>query len=161
MTLMHHQDGSDSPTVQRTHLSVSPPSAQRRAPVTQWLVRPGVYLVLTLLLTFHHSDLYADRSGGLGPPGPPSFSVFISPLPPTPSRSPDPPLTERSKTHRPVQIKAVAHCAHGTVSVTESAQGPKCPTNITHNVTRSRTRSSVCNSSECYGVTERNCMEST
>ena len=98
---MHHQDGSDSPTVQRTHLSVSPPSAQRRAPVTQWLVRPGVYLVLTLLLTFHHSDLYADRSGGLGPPGPPSFSVFISPLPPTPSRSPDPPLTERSKTHRP------------------------------------------------------------
>jgi hypothetical protein len=44
------------------------------------------------------SDLYAEPSGGPGPPGPPLFFVFVSPPPPAPSRLLDPPLTERSKT---------------------------------------------------------------
>ena len=66
-----------------------------------------------LLCTYVEYLLFVIRTStrtdqGAGPPGPPLFSVFIFPLPPTPSRSPDPPLTERSKTYRPIAMRACA-----------------------------------------------------
>ena len=51
------------------------------------------------------SELYAEPSGGPGPPGPPCF-LFLFP-PPAPSRLPDPPLTERLKTLAPRATRIV------------------------------------------------------